>query len=764
MGYYGDPAPVPPELTHALHDTSTGFVFGASGRIDAMTGVVRCALPGCPGRGHGLVEDDGLCDQCGRDPSVPTEDPAPLPSLPRQHVPSGPSAPADVHTPGRLGTGLSDVPSAPVSDPTSNLLSDPVVPENRRRCPNGHEVGRTRDGRPAPLKGLCRECDAAYDFTRTLAKGELVAGQYEVEGLIAHGGLGGVYLAVDHHLESRVVLKGLLDPTDDAALRAVRDERHYLVAVNHPNIVDIHNYVKHRDRGDGTEHDYLVMEYVGGVPLDDPRHPGRVEGGTIPAHWAIPFALEILSAFDYLHSNGMVYCDLKPSNIIQSGNRLKLIDLGAMRHIGRIGGDIWRTPGYSAPETGRARPPDVASDLYTVGRTLAVLTLGFRPVEAGGGQPREVPMPSRPADYDESLYLLLQRACAPDPAERFDSAAAMADQLTGVLRQIRAGIDHRPYPAASVHFGLERGALASALADSERTVFASPRAEEARQVLPVPQVADPSDPAGPALTALALQPAAKTRERIEALPATRETRLARLRIAAELGDRDTESRIERARAEFGDDWRLDWYSGVAALGGEPTAAAAHFKAVRRRLPGETAPMLALAVCEELGASRPWRAAGLYRAVWRTDGNHTSAAFGLARTSDSAEERLAAMAEVPHSSSHYLDAQQAIIAEHVRVNPNLEAIVAAGGHLENLGGLDGDRAALIEAEVWRAALAAVVTGTEEPHRSIRGIALTRDALGRAYETVLRRVSAARSSPSTRRALIGEANRARPRTWL
>lgn len=726
-----------------------------------MTGVVYCTLPGCPGEGRGLVDEDGLCEECGRDPLEPGGEPVPPPPVPRPRVPTGRTTPTDVHTPGRLGTGLADVPSAPVSDPTSNLLSDPVVPESRRRCPNSHEVGWTRDGRSAPLKGRCPECEADYDFTRTLARGEVVADQYEVEGLIAHGGLGGVYLATDHHLESRVVLKGLLDPADAAALRAVRDERHYLVAVNHPNIVDIHNYVKHRDASDGTEHDYLVMEYVGGVALDDPRHPGWTAGGTMPAHWAIPFALEILSAFDYLHSNGMVYCDLKPSNIIQSGKRLKLIDLGAMRHIGRTGGDIWRTPGYSAPEISRSHPPDVASDLYTVGRTLAVLTLGFRPADASGGTVREVPIPPRPAGFNESLHLLLQRACDPDPGARFASAAAMADQLTGVLREIRAGVDGQPYPAMSTHFGLERGAIGSKAADSAMTVFNGAKAEEARQELPVPQVADQADLAGPALTALALQPAARTRERIEALPATPEARLARIRLAAELGKRDAAAQIDRARADFGDDWRLDWYRGVAALG--EASAADHFEAVRRRLPGEMAPMLALAVCHESHRAVQ-RAAELYRTVWRTDRNHTSAAFGLARTSDSAEERLAALADVPHSSSHYLDAQQAIIAEHLRGPRSVEAVVAAGAHLDNLAGLDAARAALVEAEVWGAALEAVESGTEEPRRSIRGVALTRNELGQAYETVLRRVSAGCASPLTRWAIIGAANRARPRTWL
>ncbi|GAB3651046.1 serine/threonine-protein kinase [Glycomyces tarimensis] len=731
-----------------------------------MTEVAYCTLPRCPADGLGVLDEDGECEVCGRDPAEYVDEPPPEPPRPRTFDEDAfaREAPSDVHTPGRLGTGLADVPGAPVLDPTTNLLSDPVVPEDRRQCPNGHEVGRSCAGRPARLKGACDRCDAPYDFTRTLARGELVAEQYEIEGLIAHGGIGGVYLAVDHHLESRVVLKGLIDPENPAALRAVRDERHYLVTVNHPNIVDIHNYVKHRDRADGAEHDYLVMEYVGGLALDDPRHPGWAGGRTMPAHWAIPFALEILAAFEYLHSNGMVYCDLKPANVIQSGNQLKLIDLGAMRRIGRAGGDIWRTPGYSAPEIGRSHPPDVASDLYTVGRTLAVLTLGFRPAIEVGGEIREVPLPPPPSGYNESLHLLLQRACAPRPAERFGSAAEMADQLTGVLRQIRAQIDQRSYPAVSVHFGLERGALASALADSAETVFAEPRAEEARGSLPVPQVGDPADLAAPALAGLALQPAARTRELIEALPATKEARLARIRLAAELGKSDAASLIDRARADFGDDWRLDWYRGVAALGGDASEAFARFTAVRHRLPGELAPMLALAVCEELRGSPAWRAAALYRTVWRTDHNHTSAAFGLARRSDSIAERLSTLSEVPHSSSHYLDAQQALIAERVRGESDLDAVVAAGAHLDNLGGLDAARAALIEAEVWRAALTAVRDRAEDPGRTIRGVALTRNDVGQAYEAVLRRVSAGCESPLTRWALVGAANRSRPRTWL
>ena len=124
---------------------------------------------------------------------------------------------------GMLGDGLVEVPPVPARDPVTAILPNPTVPENRRFCGNcGHLVGQSRDGRPGLADGFCRHCGARYSFTPKLEPGELVAGQYEILGCLAHGGLGWIYLARDRNVSDRwVVLKGLLN-TGDADARPPR--------------------------------------------------------------------------------------------------------------------------------------------------------------------------------------------------------------------------------------------------------------------------------------------------------------------------------------------------------------------------------------------------------------------------------------------------------------------------------------------------------------------------------------------------------------
>ena len=95
----------------------------------------------------------------------------------------------------------------------------------------------------------------------------------------------------------------------------------------------------------------------------------------MPLAHALAYMIEILPALGYLHDHGLVYCDFKPDNVIQTEEQLKLIDLGGVR---RIDGDgpIYGTVGYQAPEI-ETDGPSPASDLYTVGRALAVLTFDF---------------------------------------------------------------------------------------------------------------------------------------------------------------------------------------------------------------------------------------------------------------------------------------------------------------------------------------------------------------------------------------------------
>ncbi|MFL6123031.1 serine/threonine protein kinase, partial [Actinophytocola sp.] len=156
---------------------------------------------------------------------------------------------------GRLGAGLVDVPIVPVKDPASAVLDDPVVSENKRFCSNcGAEVGRAKDGRPGQTEGECAKCGTYFNFRPRLFRGDLVAGQYEVLGCLAYGGLGWIYLAKDHNVSDRwVVLKGMIDTGDPTSMASAVAERRFLAEVEHPNVVKIFNFVQHEHSG------YIVM-------------------------------------------------------------------------------------------------------------------------------------------------------------------------------------------------------------------------------------------------------------------------------------------------------------------------------------------------------------------------------------------------------------------------------------------------------------------------------------------------------------------------
>jgi serine/threonine-protein kinase PknG len=309
------------------------------------------------------------------------------------------------------------------------VLSDPQVPENKRFC--GHcdqPVGRSHDGRPGLTEGFCRNCGSRFSFSPKLDRGEMVAGQYEVLGCLAHGGLGWIYLARDRNVSDRwVVLKGLLNTGDADAMAAAVAERQFLAEVEHPNIVRIYNFVQHADRRTGDAAGYIVMEYVGGKSLKQILLDARASGGSVPVTHALAYAIEVLPALGYLHDRGLVYCDFKPDNVIQTEEQLKLIDMGGVRQVDGDG-PIYGTVGYQAPEI-ETDGPSPSSDLYTVGRALAVLTFEFRGFQGSFAHrlPDGVPL----LEQQESFARLLRRATDSDPVRRFGSAGEMAGQLTG---------------------------------------------------------------------------------------------------------------------------------------------------------------------------------------------------------------------------------------------------------------------------------------------------------------------------------------------
>ncbi|MFD7263708.1 serine/threonine protein kinase [Streptomyces sp. NPDC059874] len=362
---------------------------------------------------------------------------------------------------GRLGAGLVKVPEVPRPDPSAAVLENPEVPERKRFCSRsdcGAPVGRARGDRPGRTEGFCTKCGHPYSFVPKLHAGDVVRGQYEVAGCLAHGGLGWVYLAVDRAVSDRwVVLKGLLDTGDQDAMEAAISERRFLAEIEHSNIVRIYNFVEHLDQRTGSLDGYIVMEYVGGKSLKEIANERRRPDGRrdpLPVEQACAYGIEALEALGHLHSRNLLYCDFKVDNAIQQQDQLKLIDMGAVRRMDDEESAIYGTVGYQAPEVAELGP-SVASDLYTVARTLAVLTFDFQGYTNVFVDSLPDPEHIEVFQRYESFYRLLVRATDPDPGRRFASAQEMADQLTGVLREVVALQTGRPRPQLSTLFGPE---------------------------------------------------------------------------------------------------------------------------------------------------------------------------------------------------------------------------------------------------------------------------------------------------------------------
>src|SRR3954451_11343843 len=762
------------------------------------TTAAACTQPGCTGS---IL--DGYCDVCGSPPSLPP----PLPPSGTPPARPATAAPARVGSTGtsaagvgaapsaasrasnrlastalgsaragrgstgvtrrvgtsstrlrgaRLGAGLTTVPPIPAVDAAKAILKDPQVPEDKRVCPScGAAVGRSRDGQPGRTEGFCWQCRNPFSFTPKLHAGDLVAGQYEVAGAIAHGGLGWVYVARDRNVSGRwVVLKGLLNSGDPDAVAAAIAEQQFLAQVEHPLIVEIFNFVTHDGAG------YIVMEYVGGTSLKALlKARMRAAGGRydpLPVDQAIAYVIEILPAFQYLHDMGLVYCDFKPDNIIQVGDAVKLIDMGGVRRIGDLDSPIYGTVGYPAPEVAEVGT-SVASDIFTLGRTLTVLAMEFRGYQSTHLNTlppvNDVPLFQQ---YD-SVYRLLLKACAKDPADRFQSADEFRVQLLGVLREVVAdkqGVKAAQHSASSLLFGTP-GDKSTGLGDTV----------EPWQQLPSLAPDDSDKMAGWLKTVSVPDPGKRLELLLDAPEQSPQTLLEIAEAALEVGP----ERFDMVDTAVSDllnadpwEWRAVWMSGLVALArGDSAAAQSAFNAVYGQVPGELAPKLALAIACELSGEYDV-AEGLYLTCARTDANYIApSAFGLAtiRTSrNDLDGALAALDLVPRTSGAYVRARRQRAGLLAGSGRGLPALAQAMDSITALTIDPVDRANLA-ADVFRTALAEVQQSGPQEGLRIDGRAATEPALRDGLEATYRLLAGQAQTRPERIALVDLANEVR-----
>ncbi|MGH3755557.1 MAG: tetratricopeptide repeat protein [Pseudonocardiaceae bacterium] len=653
------------------------------------------------------------------------------------------------------------------------VLDDPQVPEHKRFCPNPecrHKAGRARNGRPGLVEGFCPQCQTRFSFWPLLSPGVLVGdGQFKVEGAIAHGGLGWVYRAWDCWVPRWVALKGLIDPDDPDSRQAAVAELTALADSSHPNIVTVHTVVRHPHPLTGQPVDYIVMEYLSGKTLSQlrPDHDPY-----LPVDQVCGFALEVLAALEHLHDRrGLLYCDLSANNVMHSTSGVKLIDLGAVRRIDDRDPRVYGTRGYRDPMI-TTHGPSIATDLYTVGRMMAILSFPFPGFQDNAPIPGPDKVPLL-ADHP-SFAGLLRRATNPDPLRRFGSAADMADQLELVQREVCARQQDRPFAAASNRFGPELRVVGANPDTFFPTTHPDPVA--AALALPDPQVS-PADPHAGLLAAISAESPDETERVLAALPdPSLETWLRVVRARIELHHADTGNNLNTLAQQQPDDWRVDWLRGLKSLvDGDLEPAQRSFTAVLDALPGEAAPKLALAQCAAR-AGAAGTAARSYETVWRTDRSYVSAAFGLARARFALGDLAGtakALETVPDGSRYAVTARLCAILTRARGcaddQPPVADFFTAAEQLGELE-LDGQRRELAVAEVLETVLSWEHAGRPWPHGAATPIPATvlghrltergvRDRLESAYREL------ARLAPTTaeRIAFVDKANDRRNRSW-
>ncbi len=329
-----------------------------------------------------------------------------------------------------------------------------------------------------------------------------VFGSYEVQALIAAGGMGEVYRAVDTRLNRTVAIKTLpahLSSDPERRERFTREAR-IVSSLNHPHICTLH------DIGVQDDVQYLVMEDIDGETLQK-----RLEEGPLPLAQALEYAIQIVEALDKAHRRGIVHRDLKPGNVMLAKSGVKLLDFGlAMWQTPAAGvtfddparpgshaltaeGTILGTVQYISPEQLEGKPSDARTDIFAFGAVAYEMITG-RSAFPVANQAQLVaailkddppPIADLVPEAPRVLSKTISRCLAKDPDERWQTANDLLYQLRSIASSPQALDTREPQTRRRVPRRIERGLWMAVLAASIVGTFLWSRTRDSRPPDPV---------------------------------------------------------------------------------------------------------------------------------------------------------------------------------------------------------------------------------------------------------------------------------------
>jgi serine/threonine protein kinase len=286
-------------------------------------------------------------------------------------------------------------------------------------------------------------------------------GRYKILRSLGAGGMGQVYLSEDPTLGRKVALKLLPSQftQDQDRLRRFEQEARHASALNHPNIITIHEI------GQWNETHFIVTEFVEGKTLRE-----RMQAAPLPLSEVLEIGIQVASALGAAHAAGIIHRDIKPANImVRADGYVKVLDFGLAKLTASSSaerdrtdpGHVMGTVGYMSPEQALGKSLDHRTDIFSLGVVLYEMATGTRPFD--GDSDAAVydailhKTPPRSQKLSHSLDGVIRHALEKEPAARYETASELREDL----KRIEAGTKPRQSRnKRRVRFAVASGAAA----------------------------------------------------------------------------------------------------------------------------------------------------------------------------------------------------------------------------------------------------------------------------------------------------------------